>query len=52
MSKKTKVSYVTLQKKYPGQIVALSTKEDKILASGRDVIEKESPKESLLIHVQ
>lgn len=41
MRDKAKVKYVTLQKKYPGQIVALSAKEDKILAVGKDVIEVE-----------
>lgn len=41
MSKKTRIPYLTLQKRYPGQIVALSQKEDVVLASGQDVIEVE-----------
>lgn len=41
MSKKTRISYINLQKKYPGKIIALSKKEDKVLAAGKDVVEVE-----------
>lgn len=41
MKQKAKVSYVNLQKKYPGQVVALNQRESKVLAAGKDVVEIE-----------
>ncbi|MBM4402723.1 MAG: hypothetical protein FJ044_05780 [Candidatus Cloacimonetes bacterium] len=41
MSRKTRISYTKLQKKYPGKIIALSEEEDKVLAAGKDVVEVE-----------